>query len=103
MTSAKRDGNKSYISPAIVKRCGLKEDSKDKVIVELRYPITVDNRGRVYRVSGCVFRVRSGLATDLAIGHEVQEKLQKQIRHPEYSYDPDSSTEDLGATAPRPC
>ncbi|KAH6651685.1 hypothetical protein BKA67DRAFT_537545 [Truncatella angustata] len=95
MRSAKRDGNTSYISQAIVERCGLKEISKSKVVVELRHTITVNDRGRVYRVPDCVFRIRPGLETDLAIGREVQEKLQKHVGHPEYSYDPDNSTEDL--------
>ncbi|KAI1858224.1 hypothetical protein JX265_010892 [Neoarthrinium moseri] len=91
----KRNGHTTYIRPEIVERCGLGGNpTPPRLVIDLRFTTIVNNRGKVYRVSGCSFRVKPGLEADLAIGWDLQEKLQQQSRHTEYSYDMNNSLED---------
>lgn len=97
MTSALRNGEKSYISPHILDRCGLRAIGTNRqVSIELRWKIEVKDRARSYRVPNCSFRVRDGLETDLAIGSRVLEQLEKQAGSTEESWNPNESTDDEG-------
>ena len=101
VTSAFRNGDKSYISPHILERCNLNVGGTGtQVHIELRWKIEDKNRGRSYRVKNCLFRVRDGLETDLAIGSRVLDQLKKQAGSTEDSWDPDESSDDEGIASP---
>jgi hypothetical protein len=97
---ATRNGKNSYISPAIVERCGLRVD-QIMVSIELRWRIEQKGRVRSFLVPDCVFQVKSDLETDLAIGRGVLEKLKNQTGSAEDSYDLESSSEDEGTAYSR--
>ncbi|KAH8174644.1 hypothetical protein LIA77_06063 [Sarocladium implicatum] len=99
VTSALRNGFKSYISPNIIERHHLNVvGTNPEVSIELRCQINGKTRSRSYRVPRCSFRVRDGLETDLAIGWTVLKQLEKQVGSTEDSWDPNESSEDEEAT-----
>ncbi|KAF7537672.1 hypothetical protein G7054_g3545 [Neopestalotiopsis clavispora] len=101
VVSTLRDGERSYISQSIVDRCKLiyhdvSKRGERKVLINLRWRIVVQGRGRSFRIRNCLFLVNDGLKTDLAIGSRVREQLEDQAGSTEDSYDLESSSEDEG-------